>query len=113
MKCGYVTLENKGALNFNCKMGKKGQSCKVKCNKAPKNKDTPKKIACVDDKWSDKKGKKVYDTSKFGCVEKEGKSPYGGGKTTTKKVSYSKTYLLFNIYSVHYNYDYYQEGVHH
>ena len=103
MKCGYVTLENKGALKFNCKMGKKGQSCKVKCKKTPKNKDTPMKIACVDDKWSDKKGKKVYDTSKFGCEEKEGKSPYGGGKTTTKEVSYSKTFSRFLLKLTHLN----------
>ena len=85
LKCGYDTLENKGPLKFKCKHGKKGQSCKIKCNKTPKNDFTPNKILCVDNKWVGKKGKS-YDASKFGCEEKEGKTPYGGGKTTTKKV---------------------------
>merc|ERR1719277_1824553 len=64
-------------LKFQCKEGKKGKSCKVKCNKSPKNKDTPKKIFCKNNKWGNKKGKEVYDLSKFGCEPKDDKNKYG------------------------------------
>ena len=83
--CGSVKATGKGPLKFNCKMGKKGQTCKVKCNKAPKNIHTPKKMSCVKNQWSDKKGKTQFDINDFGCLDKEPKNPYGdNGKTTTK-----------------------------
>merc|ERR1712113_96620 len=71
--CGNVKAKDMDPLKFQCKKGKKGKSCKVKCTKAPKNKDTPKKIFCKNNKWSNKKGKEVYDLSKFGCEPKDDK----------------------------------------
>merc|ERR1712244_119850 len=50
--CGNVKAKDMEPLKFQCKKGKKGKSCKVKCTKAPKNKDTPKKIFCKNNKWS-------------------------------------------------------------
>merc|ERR1712113_512324 len=80
--CGNVKAMSKDPLKFQCKKGKKGKSCKVKCTKAPKNKDTPKKIFCKNNKWSNKKGKEVYDLSKFGCEPKDDKDKdkYNGPK---------------------------------
>merc|ERR1712113_370487 len=34
--CGNVKAMSKDPLKFQCKKGKKGKSCKVKCTKAPK-----------------------------------------------------------------------------
>merc|ERR1712099_180389 len=62
--CGNVKAMSKDPLKFQCKKGKKGKSCKVKCTKAPKNKDTPKKIFCKNNKWSNKKGKDKYNGPK-------------------------------------------------
>ena len=45
--CGNVKVSNKNGLKFKCKLGRKGQVCKVKCNKAAKNNYTPRKISCV------------------------------------------------------------------
>merc|ERR1712113_432053 len=80
--CGNVKAKDMDPLKFQCKKGKKGKSCKVKCTKAPKNKDTPKKIFCKNNKWSNKKGKEVYDLSKFGCEPKDDKDKdkYNGPK---------------------------------
>merc|ERR1712099_218514 len=84
--CGNVKAMSKDPLKFQCKKGKKGKSCKVKCTKAPKNKDTPKKIFCKNNKWSNKKGKEVYDLSKFGCEPKDDKDKdkYNGPKEPEK-----------------------------
>merc|ERR1712113_493782 len=84
--CGNVKAKDMDPLKFQCKKGKKGKSCKVKCTKAPKNKDTPKKIFCKNNKWSNKKGKEVYDLSKFGCEPKDDKDKdkYNGPKEPEK-----------------------------
>merc|ERR1712176_916006 len=91
--CGGVKAKSMDPLKFQCKDGKKGKSCKVKCNKAPKNKDTPKKIFCKDNKWSNKKGKEYYDLSKFGCEPKEGKdkNKYGGPDKKPEPTKYTTT----------------------
>merc|ERR1712099_159414 len=84
--CGNVKAMSKDPLKFQCKKRQEGKSCKVKCTKAPKNKDTPKKIFCKNNKWSNKKGKEVYDLSKFGCEPKDDKDKdkYNGPKEPEK-----------------------------
>merc|ERR1712113_919878 len=80
--CGNVKAKDMDPLKFQCKKRQEGKSCKVKCTKAPKNKDTLKKIFCKNNKWSNKKGKEVYDLSKFGCEPKDDKDKdkYNGPK---------------------------------
>merc|ERR1712113_549749 len=81
--CGNVKAMSKDPLKFQCKKGKKGKSCKVKCTKAPKNKDTPKKIFCKNNKWSNKKDKDKYNGPKEPEKPKEpedDKDKYNGPK---------------------------------
>merc|ERR1712113_943849 len=81
--CGNVKAKDMDPLKFQCKKGKKGKSCKVKCTKAPKNKDTPKKIFCKNNKWSNKKGKDKYNGPKEPEKPKEpedDKDKYNGPK---------------------------------
>ena len=65
--CGSVTASKSGLISFNCSTGRYGQHCKVKCSRGVKARNTPQKIYCKYNRWTDKKGKSAYDLSQFGC----------------------------------------------